>query len=513
MLGDLSPDLIGTDPKYIPIINQEWLTPDVNTYDNYPSDNNSVRIQPKLGDMWNNKVQTGINLIPNSQTIPLRNAKEYNEEAVVAEVVREAKKAMMCGLSGAELAEHIRARFASEDIIVAKDDLTKLSEEQGLLGNVYIDASAFSSATEADQFLAQHRNRLAREILVTAGAVDNNTAAYLANKYHKNVVSSVDYNEDLFVRYKIHLVEAGKIDNSYVVDTKEALRAAFMAQPMEKESTFVAVKKPHYSEEQVKAALSQDADREIAEHRLAQEELTFKHSLPIISFVREQLSRGKDAASLKEMLRGKYATEDLQGAAKYMRLVASEVFTAENMDRLADEDRITLRMSKTLKDLIKKYPIHMAEFVEEEKPQKTVGVMSNLYAMPAEKKAVDSELCNKAMAMLRKGSDMSAVKDELLKEASNAEADTILIQAVREFNSAGAGVVANAPVIAPKEKVVADLPEPITLPDEGTVFSQNQELMDFYRGANTEIEIDPTGSTDIMTIELTGGSEGLDQIL
>ncbi len=512
MLGDLSPDLIGTDPKYIPIVNQDWLAPDIKSYDNYPSDNEPDRIQPKLGDMWNNKVQTGISLVPNSQSMPCRNA-EWNEDEAKASVLREAKKAMMAGLSGTGLAEHLRARFAAEDIVVAKDELTKLSEEQGLLGNVYIDASAFTSATEADQFLTQHRNRLARDIVVNKGAIDGPTASYLANKYHKNVVASINYNENLFARYKIHLVEANKIDNSYEVDSKEALRAAFMAQPAEKESSFVAVKKRQFTEAEVNAALSQDVEKEIAESKLAQEELNLNQSLPIISFVREQLSYGKDATALKEMLRGKYATEDLQGAAKYLQLVASDVFTLENMERLADENKITLRMAKTLKDLIKKYPVRTASFEEEDaKPLKSV-VKANLYAMPAEKKAVDSELCLKAIEMLRKGTDMSAVKDELLKEATNAEADATLIQAVKEFNATPAGVVANVPVVAPKVKVVADLPEPVTLPGEDTVLAQNQELMDFYKGADTNLEIDPTGTNSDMDFEITGGSEGLDSIL
>ena len=50
MLGNLSQDLIGTDPTYPKIVNLAWLKPDPTTYDNYPSDNNSVRIQPKLSE-------------------------------------------------------------------------------------------------------------------------------------------------------------------------------------------------------------------------------------------------------------------------------------------------------------------------------------------------------------------------------------------------------------------------------------------------------------------------------
>jgi hypothetical protein len=513
MLGDLSPDIIGTDPKYIPIVNQEWLTPDKNTYDNYPSDNNSVRIQPKLGDMWNNHIETGINLVPNSvSTMPCHSAGMSKEE-VKASVIREAKKAMMVGLSGAQLAEHIRSRFAAEDIVQAKDELTKLSEEQGLLGNVYIDATAFVNATEAEQFLNQHRTRLARFIVVGEGAVSKSAAHFLANKFHKNVVTAMEYNEDVFTRYKMHLVEAKKVDHGFVIDSKETLRAAFMAQPMERQSNFVPNRKKEYSEEEVLRSLSADTEKMATEQRLAQEELTFKHSLPIISFVREQMSKGKEVADLKEMLRGKYATEDLQGAAKYLKLVANEsVFTAENMDKLAEEDKITLKMAKTLKNLIKEFPIHHAEFVEETPTQRTVGVKASLHAM-GEKKALNSELCQSAVDMLRKGKEMDEVREEVLGKVTAAEANTILAHAIQEFNEAPAGVMANAPVVVPKEKVVPDLPELVTLPSPDTILSKAQEVADFYKGANTDIEIDPTGSADSMDIELSGGSEGLDIIL
>jgi len=512
MLGDLSPDIIGTNPKYIPIINEEWLTPDKNTYDNYPSDNNSVRIQPKLGEMWNNHVETGINLVPNSvSTMPYRSA-EMSDEEITASVIREAKKAMMAGLREAQLAEHIRSRFAAADVMLAKDELKKLSEEQGLLGNVYIDASAFVNASEAEHFLVQHRNRLARDIVVGDGAVSKSAAHFLANKFHKNVVTAIDYNEDLFARYKMHLVEDKKVGHDFVIDSKETLRAAFMTQPMERQSNFVPVRKREYSEEEVSNTLAADTRRMIAADQLAQEELTFKHSLPIISFVREQMSKGKEAADLKEMLRGKYATEDLQGAAKYLKLVANElVFTAENMDKLADQDKITLKMAKTLKKLIKDFPIHHAEYVEET-PQRIVGVKANLHAM-GEKKALDSELCQTAVDMLRKGKEMVEVRDEVLGKVTAAEANAILTHAVKEFNEAPAGVVANAPIVPEKVKVVPDLPEPVTLPDPSTILAKAQDFADFYKGANTDIEIDPTGSADTMEIQLTGGSEGFDIIL
>ena len=65
MLGDLSNDLIGTNPVYPKIVNHDWLSPQ--NYDNYPSDNNPVRVIPKLSEMWNHE-GSGIRLVPNTST-------------------------------------------------------------------------------------------------------------------------------------------------------------------------------------------------------------------------------------------------------------------------------------------------------------------------------------------------------------------------------------------------------------------------------------------------------------
>ena len=97
MLGDLPQEILGADPKYPPISNLDYLSVDTKNYDNYPSDNNPVRIQPKLADLWNhNRTDIGLSLIPNQVGYPMKSADE--NPVVVDDIIRETKKAMMSGL-------------------------------------------------------------------------------------------------------------------------------------------------------------------------------------------------------------------------------------------------------------------------------------------------------------------------------------------------------------------------------------------------------------------------------
>lgn len=516
MLGDLSSEIIGTDPKSPPIVNLDWLSPDIASYDNYPSDNQSVRIQPKLSEMWGDEkcTDTGINLVPNSVQ-PLSGARAANEdkEAIIAPIIREAKKAVMAGLKGPKLASHIRSRFNKDDIILAKSELEKVSQEIGLLGNVYIDASAFKSAKEAEEFLTQHRNRLARDILVNSDAIDPVILAHLASRFHKNVVADLHYNEDLFKRYRPYLEGSRKIAKNSVIDSKESLRLAFLSEPAEKNTDFVAEKEEKFSKDQITQGLSENFEKNAASLKLAEEELIYHSSYPIIAFIREQMSKGKKSAALKEMLRKKYASTDIKRASKYIKLAISNVFTADNMDRLVKEKHITLKMANEMKKLIKQFPVKAEEKYATEKAEKSIGVKASLYVL-GNKKQVDSDLCKFAADSLRKGSTIEEVYSELVKKSSRKEANSVLPEAVKEFNESSVGLRANVFMPVSKQKVVPDLPEKQTLPDPSTIASQTEEIVSFFEGANTDIDIDMPHLSKSIDIDLGSGlSLGYDEVL
>ncbi len=519
MLGELNQDImgceIGTNPKYPPINNLDYLTVDTRTYDNYPSDNNPVRIQPKLADLWNhNKNNCGINLIPNQtvQSLGLRSADENMSEAV-ANFCCETKKAMMMGYTGKELAKYLRARFDKETIEAAKEEMVKLSEEQGLMGNVYIDASAFISAKEAEQFLTMHRNRLAQDIVIEGATVDPNVVAYLANKFHKNVVEKISYDEKLYRKYKAYLVDANKIPVDFVIDSKESLRSAFLSEPVEEVvKKAKAEKSEPLSKEKVAEELVNRGDKNDTAHKLATADITFREVRPIIEFTREQLSKGKTGNNLKEILRGKYASVDLNKAAKYIAVVISSDITSERIDKLVESEKISKKVASALKEIIKTYPLKV-EAYKEDKSEKQIGVPGHFHSLNNLRQDSHlSEYHQASVESLRKGKSHEDVKEELLKKLSNDEADKVLLDAVKAFNESPAGTKANAPVIPEKKKLVADIEPPKVLPDKETIIPQTQEFMDFYKGSN-ELIVDIDGksaNSNLLEIENLDSKSGID---
>jgi hypothetical protein len=505
-MQDLSQDIIGTNPKYPPIVNHDWLMP--TGYDNYPSDNNPVRIVPKLADLWNhNQKETGINLIPNL-TLQHTGASQSTADDVVSPIIREAKKALMAGLKGKELADHLRARFATDHIVKAKDALAALSSEQGLLGNVYIDASAFSSAKEAEQFLTTHRTRLAQDIVLNEGKLNPAVIDLLASRFHKNVVASISYDENLFQKYRAHLQASGLIPRDFVIDSKETLRQAFLTEP-NRQQPVKAKEEPKLDLDVVSQDLQARSDKVANFKRLAAEELLYRKVKPIIEFACKHMAEGKAGSDLKEMLRRKYASEDLNEAAKYLALVVSNSLNAETLDKLVSAEMIPEYVGEELKKFGKKYPVkHM---VYEEKKSKPIGIQGFFYPLSGKKSS--SEHCKESVEALRKGATIEAVKESLLTKVSAEEADAVLLEAVNQFNMAPAGVKANVAVKAKKEKVVADLEEKPTLPDPSTIASQTDEIVGFFEGAEMPVEIDSPRNMKSLEVGESFNRAGLDSAI
>jgi hypothetical protein len=119
-----------------------------------------------------------------------------------------------------------------------------------------------------------------------------------------------------------------------------------------------------------------------------------------------------------------------------------------------------------------------------------------------------------AVEALRKGSTQEQVKDILLATLTEPQADEVLSDAVRGFNMMPAGVKANVAVKAPKEKVVPDLVEKNTLPDEGTVLPQNKEMLSFfYDGASSDIDVGLPNQTSTLEVSDLFNRSGMDTTL
>ena len=513
---DLSSDIIGTNPKYPKIVDHSGIKADVGSYDNYPSDNNPVRVVPKLSEMWSHS-NKNINLIPNvSIQQPLMSV---NSGVTPSDVVREAKKAMMAGLKGKEVSEHLRSRFTPSDIDSSKDELVKLASEQGLLGNVYIDMSAFSSFKEAEQFLTQNRNRLAREIVVNSGSINSKTASLLASKFHKNVVSSIDYNQDLFDNYKIHLVASGKISNDYVIDSKESLRMAFMAEKEQvkdvKKKEMKSVPKEVMSDELLKMA-----DNRLKKDKISSDEMIIGKIRPILEFARSQFSKGKEASDVKEMLRSKFVKEDIVSAIGGLSVIASGNVSAENINKMVEEDKITPVMAEEIKRVANKFPIK-AKIVEDYKKSSSSAGLSGffLHALTGKRNTSgNTPLKTASIAALMKGISPEKIQEKLLSKVSSSEAIEIMSDAVSYMNSISAGVKANAPEKV-KKSSFQEKPEDVNfglfasvLPSKDSK-EESREFDQFFKGADSEIEISASEVNAPQEVEDMLNYSGMDSAL
>jgi len=489
------------------IVDHSWLAVNPQTYDNYPSDNNPVRILPKLADLWNPDGQSSTGLVPNVQPqAPCRMATKVSSDAIV----REAKKAMMLGAFGKELASHLRDRFAAEDIAAAKDELGKLASEQGLLGNVYIDASAFTSLKEAEDFLSKHRARLAQDIVVGTSTLNADAMKVLANRFRKNVVASVTYDAALLRKYRDHLLVAGKIAHSTVVDSKETLRAAFLD----------PVKEPVVSDDSKKVTPSGVPQEETLEKmakindqqaRLASDEVDFAAVRSIVAFAREHLAKGKTGSALKEILRGKYAQVDLQKAAKFLAVISTDDRVA-SIDRMVSESKVTRRVANELKAIAQKYPMKAAsEFIATEAPRQ-VGTPGHVLSTFGPK--ITSEDQEKAIESLMKGASVDDVFKTLRQTMSQDKAASVLTAAVAQFNNGSVGKKANVFVPAPKKKVVADVEERDALPDPSTIQSSIDNYTDMFAGSN-EMVVDIDAAPKKASVEIGDlfNRSGIDSVL
>jgi len=504
MVGELPQNVLGTDPKYSPIVDHVWLSADAGNYDNYPSDNNPVRVLPKLSELWNpERVETGLNRVPGYESCGCAKQKM----TPVPLILRTAKKAMMKGLVGSGLADHLRERYSKKELESAREELTKLSSEQGLLGNVYVDLSAFENYREANEFMTKHKNRLARYLLVKDSSIRPELVKALSLNFKKDVVSSMDYGKEVLASYKSHLITAGKIDPSYEVDSKEALKKAFLARFKDAPIEVKAAEAPMAQEDINSVLTAQAANRE-ASNRIASTEIEFSTVRPIVAYVRELLAKGKSAGSVKNLVRAKYTPEDIKKASKYLALVASD----EAYGRIGDfveSGRLSTKVASEIARIVKANPLpKIAHIQDPGREYKTIGVQAYDHTLSPTRPAC-TEIVKEAVDHLRKGTDIMVVRSMIASKVSASEVTQVFADAMKEFNSTGIGVKTNK-IAKPVKPIIAEVKKP-TLPTKEATEAQIQEIMSTFENPNEIVQIDPSaGRTGSMNIEIGPSSAGID---
>ena len=298
----------------------DWLDLKTADVDNIPTPNN-VRILPQLEAAWSHPEQRSTELVPNVSTVTSKKASEVSAESV-NDLVRQAKRDMMAGLTGKALAAKLGALYMPDVIEAAKDELVKLSSEQGLLGNVYLDMTAYDSCSDAARLLGRNKVRTARYVVgEPTKHVCTSHKMGTCRDLGKKVVASMEYTKDVLDGYAQHLKIAGKIAGDATIDSKEALRAAFTVKPKQADEQVPVVQdkvdseklSSEYAKEMEKSATLQD--------KQAREQRFYKVR-PILAYMQDQMLKGKIGNALKESLSTKYLTTDIAEYAPEIKKVA-----------------------------------------------------------------------------------------------------------------------------------------------------------------------------------------------
>lgn len=288
------------------VVDLDWLSGTLgDDFDNVPVDMER-QVIPQLQAQWNlGQFNSPYQMVPNSVAPEGTAGKEKPiTDDDIFSVARVVKKAMMQGFRGSEVVPRLREIFSSELLEAAVPELKKVAAEEGLLGNVYLDLSAFSDTKEAARVLGKHKTRLASFVVgkptKEGKYVDHNGRCIDLNK---TAVDQVVYSQEVLSHYENHLRNAGVIGRDDKIRTKEELRLAFLSARDKKHATPTeqpkqkAVSEEEYKStaEAAKAVMSHNKEVLAAQVRLAQ-------SRPVMARVQDFMLKGLVGDSLKEAI-------------------------------------------------------------------------------------------------------------------------------------------------------------------------------------------------------------------
>ena len=181
--------------------------------------------------------------------------------------------------------------------------------------------------------------------------------------------------------------------------------------------------------------------------------------------------------------------------------------------RLADAGKMSDKTASQLVEIARANPFKKDMYAAKEPmTERSVGVQAVLYTPAGRKES--SGVQKEAVEALCAGNTPDKVYGTLCKSMPKEAAVSILTAAMNEFNSMPSGKKANTFKPVPKEKLVPDLPEKQTLPDESTVATGIQEFNDFFAGCNGDIQVDAAPArTASLGIDFSFNRDGIDSVL
>jgi hypothetical protein len=306
----------------------DWLELSNSSGANIPVPLN-IEIIPQLQENWKRTGEASTTLIANKIRSEEISPSEKITPETIRDVVYAAKKQMMKGIVGKNLAKKLASTYPKNVIKAASEELKNLAGEQGLLGNVYIDISPFDNCEEASRVLGTNKIRLARYVIGNPhGHVCSSHKSGYCKELRKDVVEAMDYSTDLFKNYTTHLKIAGMIGPEDVVDSKEVLRSIFLRYAEDKKTEYIAPKEEKLNFTKVEADSLEEGFKDLLIKEATQVEtnpalVRFMEVRPIMAFIQNEMLKGKTGNDLKESIHNNFLKEDIKKFAVEIKKVAS----------------------------------------------------------------------------------------------------------------------------------------------------------------------------------------------
>jgi len=288
----------------------------------------------------------------------------------VTSIIANAKRELMLGRSMEHIERTVFANVSPEIRAVAEREIKKLSSEEGLLGNVYIDPAAFSSCEDGSKLLRNNRVATFAKKMASCGGCSQNQGGF-CRLYKKALVSEVNFDQKTLTHYKQHLVSSGKIASGYEISSKVELQNAFLS---------VSSKKA-----QANSVVYHDESKRVVLKSKTSESTVSKEARDIAADLSKRLSAGMEPSLFKEYVTSRYGSSIESYSSvirKYADLVGSigRVFVEmEPFTNIEDARKFFAKHNPNVKyvlaDSRKKYtPID----------EKTLGkkIISNLSQIP-----------------------------------------------------------------------------------------------------------------------------------
>jgi len=429
-LGDISKLMGDGDTANIPDL--DWAVVDIENKDNIPVPMN-VQIIPQLEEAWTytGKDKTA-SLIHNIAHNDAKIEKISSED--VAGVINTAKKEIMTGLTGKPLAEKLASIYPAKLIKASTEGLKKLSEEQGLLGNVYVDLTPFDSCKEAARVLGNNKIRLAKYVV---GEPKRHVCAShcqgFCKELKKKVSTEIQYSEDILEEYANHLRVAGVIGKSASISSKEELRSAILFSNKKTAAKEKPKKKgvPNRSFEEVqkefKAAIMKKASKSQEQVQVDR----FSEVRPVLAFMQNEMLKGHMGGSLKEALQKKYSGDTIKKYAEEIKKLAS-------LQGLLGNVYVDVSLYETSEDAIKAvktastsptYVIQSVKKNEYDNADEKVAKATGCQILPRDGK-IDSKIASSYIDDLHFNDRISSDKASVLR--NTLEAGNSVLSILRE---------------------------------------------------------------------------------